>query len=77
MEDRTYYVELVKNDISKRNTLSTHEDYQKEVIANAWQDPEMYRSYLMFSDDIKIHVDKESSVKDSKVYHILIISYLI
>lgn len=31
MEDRTYYVELVKNDISKRNTLSTHEDYQKKL----------------------------------------------
>ena len=42
MEDRTYYVELVKNDISKRNTLSTHEDYQKEVIATAWKDTEMY-----------------------------------
>ena len=66
MEDRTYYVELVKNDISKRNTLSTHEDYQKEVIANAWQDTEMYRSYFMFSDDFKKHVDKESSVKGFK-----------
>ena len=66
MEDRTYYVELVKNDISKRNTLSTHEDYQKEVIANAWQDTEMYRSYFMFSDDFKKHVDEESSVKGFK-----------
>jgi len=66
MEDRTYYVELVKNDISKRNTLSTHEDYQKEVIANAWKDTEMYRSYFMFSDDFKEHVDKEGSVKGFK-----------
>mgnify|MGYP003135671503 CR=1 FL=1 len=66
MEDRTYYVELVKNDISKRNTLSTHEDYQKEVIATAWKDTEMYRSYFMFSDDFKEHVDKEGSVKGFK-----------
>ena len=66
MEDRTYYVELVKNDISNRNALSTHENYQKEVITNAWKDTEMYRSYFMFSDDFKEHVDKESSVKGFK-----------
>jgi|TARA_R100000231_G_scaffold96936_3_gene72488 hypothetical protein len=46
--------------------LSTHEDYQKEVIATAWKDTEMYRSYFMFSDDFKEHVDKEGSVKGFK-----------
>lgn len=61
MENRNY-VEIVRGSISNRNSIVSVDEFSKEVQSNVWKDV-MYRSYFIFNEDLKEHVDKEQSVK--------------
>lgn len=61
MENRNY-VEIVKGSISNRNSIISLDKFSREVKDNVWSD-EMYRSYFVFNEDYKEHVDTNESVK--------------